>query len=89
MRRTRNLTRQVESGECDKAYLPEKQKMLLEAFVSGKLHGDVDKANKAYGHGMARTDAYGFEPGDNMCTEVPMDEGTLAATPERRRSCRK
>ena len=65
--------RQVESGECDKAYLPEKQKMLLEAFDSGKLHGDVDKANKAYGHGMARTDAYGFEPGDNMCTEVPMD----------------
>ena len=73
LRRTQNLMLKVDNGVLDTDYFPYKQKMLLVDLASRKLHGDVDKANKAYGHGMARTDAYGFEPGDNMCTEVPMD----------------
>ena len=63
----------VESGVFDKAYLPRKQKMLLEDLASRKLHVDVDKANIAYGHGMARTHDYGFEPGENVRREIPMD----------------
>ena len=45
----------------------------MEQLASRKLHVNVDKANKAYGHGIARTNDFGFEEGENMCRNVPMD----------------
>ena len=73
MRTTQNLMLKVDNGVVDIDSLPYKQRMLLEALASRKLHVDVDKANAAYGHGMARTHDYGFEPEESMCREVPMD----------------
>ena len=63
----------VNSGALDIDYLPQGQKALLEKLASRELQVDVDKANTAYGHGMARTHDFGFQPGENMCTQVPMD----------------
>ena len=73
LRRTQNLMLKVENGVLDIDYLPYKQKMLLEDLASNKLHVDVDKANTAYGHGVARTHDYGFVPGEDVWKPVPMD----------------
>ena len=31
------------------------------------------KLIKKYGHGIARTNDYGFKEGENMCLDVPME----------------
>ena len=46
---------------------------LVDEWWSGALAVRVDRANKAYGHGIARTHDFGFEPGQNMCTQIPAD----------------
>ena len=53
--------------------LTESQRTLLDDFVNRTLHRAVDKANAAYGHGIARTNDFGFQPGDNMNQELPTD----------------
>ena len=51
--------------------LGERGQRLHEGFVNRTLHRRVDKANQAYGHGMARTHDFGFKPGQNMCKQIP------------------
>ena len=45
----------------------------MEELGARRLQVAVDKANEAYGHGMARTNDFGFAAGDNMCRTVPVD----------------
>ena len=63
------------SQERDFRYdsLSQRQKKLLDDFLNKTLHKAVDTANRAYGHGIARTSDFGFKPGDNMNQDVPTD----------------
>ena len=54
-------------------WLPHQQKELLEEFHARRLHVRVDRAHVAYGHGIARTHDFGFQPGENMCRDVPIE----------------
>ena len=53
--------------------LPHDEQELIEHYNNRKLHVRVDQANLDYGHGIARTHDFGFKPGDNMCTDVPIE----------------
>jgi hypothetical protein len=48
-----------------------RQKALFDAYINGTLARNVDQANDAYGHGIARTNDYGYAPGQNMCKQKP------------------
>ena len=49
------------------------QRQLLDDFVARRLHVKVDRANIAFGHGIARTHDFGFRPGENMCRDIPIE----------------
>ena len=51
--------------------LDDRQKELFDAYINGTLARDVDQANDAYGHGIARTNDYGYALGQNMCKQKP------------------
>ena len=46
---------------------------MVDDFISNKLAVEVDKANKAYGHGIARTNDFGFKRGENMHKRITTD----------------
>ena len=48
------------------------ERQLVTKFTSGALAKENDDANKAYGHGIARTSDYGFAVGENMHEGVSM-----------------
>ena len=73
LRQAQSLQRKLDSDEISWYYLSQQQRELLDQLVSRKLHVNVDKANKAYGHGIARTNDFGFAEVENMCRNVPMD----------------
>ena len=67
------LQRKVEKGQTPWKWLSQFEQQLLEDFDARRLHVRVDRANKAYGHGIARTRDFGFRPGKNMCRDVPIE----------------
>ena len=46
---------------------------LVDDWLCGALSAKVDRANKAYGHGIARTHDFGYKPGQNMNTQMSTD----------------
>ena len=64
--------RKVQEGKVTFDALTPEQRESQEHLAARRLHVQVDRANKAYGHGMARTSDFGFSPGDNMCRHVPI-----------------
>ena len=73
LQRGRTLQRKLERGVMKYERLSEEQQKLVENFNNRTLHVAVDKANVAYGHGVARTHDFGFEPGANMCRALPLE----------------
>ena len=55
----------------DYRWLDGRQKALRDAYINGSLAREVDQANDAYGHGIARTNDYGYAKGQNMCKQKP------------------
>ena len=53
------------------------QQGLVDKWKDGVLSRKVDEANMKYGHGIARTNDFGYEPGQNMNMQIPTD---VAAT---------
>ena len=51
----------------------------MKKFDSGALAKENDEANKAYGHGIARTSDYGFAVGENMHEGVSMARRLMCA----------
>jgi len=52
------------------------QTKVLDDMGSRLLHVAIDKANKKFGHGIARTNDFGFKSGENMCLDVSMEVRT-------------
>ena len=73
LRQAQRMSNEIQNNELDIEYLSDKQKTLLGDLDTRKLHFEVDRANEAYGHGMARTHAFGFTPGENTRREIPTD----------------
>jgi len=46
---------------------------LVDEYLNGALNVAVDKSNKAFGHGIARTNDFGYAAGQNMCKQIPTD----------------
>ena len=67
------LNRNLNRGKIELERLSPQQRQVLEDFDAGRLHARVDRANLAYGHGIARTHQFGFLPGENMCRHVPIE----------------
>ena len=63
----------LRAGQRLKKKLDRCQKQLLNDMAATVLHVAVDFANKAYGHGIARTNDFGFKSGENMCRDVSME----------------
>ena len=55
------------------------ERQLVKKFDSGALAKENDDANKAYGHGIARTSDYGFAVGENMHEGVSMARRLMCA----------
>ena len=73
LRLAQSLLNKINNKMVDMDYLTDRQRTLLEDLDSRKLHADVDRANKDYGHGMARTNDFSFRVGENMCCHIPTD----------------
>jgi len=67
------LSKNVNKGFYSMDNLDWHQRQLVEDCNARLLHVRVDRANLAYGHGVAHTHDFGFEPGDNMCRDVPIE----------------
>ena len=67
LRQAQSLQRKLDNNEIKWDSLGQQERESLEQLASRKLHVNVDKANQAYGHGIARTNDFGFEEGENMC----------------------
>ena len=72
LRSARSLSKKVEEGKVTFDALTPEEKETMEQFARRSLHVEVDRANKAYGHGIARTNDFGFREGENMCLHVPI-----------------
>ena len=72
LRSARSLSKKVEEGKVPFDALTPEQKETMEQFARRSLHVEVDRANQAYGHGIARTNDFGFREGENMCLHVPI-----------------
>ena len=59
--------------------LDDRQKSLCDDYINGTLAREVDKANREYGHGVARTHDYDFAPGQNMCKQKPKGDAIALA----------
>ena len=70
LREGERLQRKVESGKVKWDWLSTQQQQLVQDYDARRLHVRVDRANQAYGHGIARTHDFGFQPGENMCRDV-------------------
>ena len=67
------LNRNLNRGKIHWDWLSHQQRQLLEDHAARRLHVRVDRANIAYGHGIARTHDFGFRPGENMCLRIPIE----------------
>ena len=63
------MNAKLEQGRIQYGDLTAREQTLNDEYVSHKLHCLVDAANKAYGHGVARTNDYGFEIGQDMARQ--------------------
>ena len=77
-REGRKLERRVHAGTMDYNDLKERQQRLVDEFLSHALHKKVDMANLAYGHGVARTNDYGFAEGEQICQTLTLTQRTSA-----------
>ena len=68
--------------------LTSEQQNLYHDFKSGELARAVDKANLIYGHGVARSRAYGYEIGDDMGASVLPIAQRATADMNLQQSCR-
>ena len=73
LREGESLQRKILSGNKKWEWLSLKQRQLLDDFAGRRLHVQVDRANTAYGDGIARTNDFGFRPGENMCRDIPIE----------------
>ena len=73
LREGERLAKKLDSGKIQFDRLTHQQQELLEDFAARRLHVRVDRANVAFGHGIARTHDFGFRPGENMCRDVPIE----------------
>ena len=73
LREAERLVRKVETGDLTYESLSHRAKQLVEDFNTKRLHVRVGRANVAYGHGIARTNDFGFQPGETMCRGVPTE----------------
>ena len=73
LREAVRLAKQLDSVVMEWHQLTWHDRQLLEDFHARRLHTRVDRANLKYGQGIARTHDFGFRPGDNMCTDVPIE----------------
>jgi len=80
-REARRLHTKVEADKKGLVYahLKPRQRELVEKFMSRQLHVEVDAHNKAYGHGMARSNDYGFAVGDDMFAGVSSTRQLMSA----------
>ena len=67
------LKRKVDSGMEKIDELDRYQTKLLDDMSARLLHVEADKANRRYGHGIARTNDFGFKSGENMFLDVSME----------------
>ena len=67
------LARKIQTGKRNPYWLSPKERQLLDDFNEGRLHVRVDQANEKYGHGIARTNDFGFRVGENMCRDIPIE----------------
>ena len=49
------------------------EQKLVDEYGSGALAKKVDRANAAYGHGIARTNDFGYARGQNMNAQISTD----------------
>ena len=59
--------------------LDDRQTSLFNDYINGTLAREVDKASTRHGHRSARTNDYGFAPGQNMCTQKPKGDAIALA----------
>ena len=65
------LVNKLDSGKIQLHWLFHQQKELVEEFHARRLHVRVDRANVAYGHGIARTHDFGFGPEEKCVVTCP------------------
>ena len=63
------MNAKLEQGRCQYRDLTDRERTLHDEYGSRRLHKLVDEANRAYGHGVARTNDYGFEIGQDMARQ--------------------
>ena len=73
LRQGERLCRKRDKDQISWDSLSTRQQHLVDGTINRELHVAVDKANKPYGHGIARTHDYGFRPGENICRDVPIE----------------
>jgi len=78
-RQGRALTRRVDGGGLYWDDLSAHHQKLVNGFISRRLHREVDQANRAYGHGVARTNDFGFPVGGQMGVLPDISGQALAA----------
>ena len=53
--------------------LDEEQQSLVDDYNNSKLARNVDEGNVKHGHGIACTNDFGFQRGENMRISIPFD----------------
>ena len=71
LRAAQSLSRKIEEGRATLESLTPEQRESLEKLARKTLQAEVDRANSEYGHGIARTHDFGFEPGETCARMSP------------------
>ena len=66
------LARKVTNDNIKWDSLLRREQGLVGEFHSQRLHARVVQANTNHGHDIARAHDLGFQPGQNMCRDVPI-----------------
>ena len=67
LREGRKLHRLVEVGQLEYRHMDTRRQRLYDGVISQALHRKADAANRDYGYGVAHTNDYGFNVGEQMC----------------------
>ena len=73
LRHGQRLARKVNNDDMPYDSLSRREQVLVDELHARELHVRVDQANILYGHGIARTHDFGFQAGENMCRDVPIE----------------
>ena len=78
LREGRKVHRLVESNTLELREMDTRRQRLYNDCVSHVLHKKVDAANVVYGHGVARTNNYGFAEGEQIGQKKTVTERVSA-----------